>query len=248
MVLLAKSKYPSTHVHGTASNKTSLNKLVRVLPHDLTVLAGTRLALVSVDNQVSRGGAVLPALGVHEGPLHSTGETSTTASSQTGGLDLGDDPVMSLDNHFLGLVPVTVLHGALEVGAVVAVQVGEDAILVLQAALAVNRRRVLDSGHAALLLAILGGSRLLRGGGGEGANGGLVEGGAGGGRGAKSGLCRGGQHCGGSQCGCVSNVYERLRRLDFSQQGRSVLELGWSGEVVSWRRRGGWEASIGCEV
>jgi hypothetical protein len=77
----------------------------------------------------------------------------------------------------------------------------------LQAALAVDGRRVLDGGHAALLLAILGGSsRLLRRGGGECADGGLGEGGAGGGGGAKYGLCRGGQHFGGSQCGCVSDL------------------------------------------
>jgi hypothetical protein len=206
IVWLADSEQSSTHVHGTTSNKTSLNQLVRVLPHDLTILASTGLALVGVDDQVSRGGAVLPALGVHERPLHSTWETSAAASSQTGGLDLRDDPVVSLDDHLLGLVPVTVLHRALEVGAVVAVQVGEDAVLVLQAALAVDGRRVLDGRHAALLLAILGGSRLLRRGSGECADGGLVEGGAGGGGGAKCGLCRGGQHFGGSQCVCVSDV------------------------------------------
>ena len=206
IVWLVNSKQSSTHVHGTASNKTSLNQLVRVLPHDFTILASTGLALVGVDDQVSRGGTVLPALGVHERPLHSTRETSTAASSQTGGLDLGDDPVVSLDDHLLGLVPVTVLHRALEVGTVVAVQVGEDAVLVLQAALTVDGRRVLDGRHTALLLAILSGSRLLRRDGGECADGGLVEGGGGGGGGAKCGLCRGGQHFGGSQCGCVSDV------------------------------------------
>jgi len=179
---------------------------MRVLPHNLAILASTRLTLVGVDDEVPRGGAVLPALGIHERPLHSTRETSTTASSQTGGLDLGNDPIVSLDDHLLGLVPVTVLHSALKVGAVVAVQVGKDAILVLQAALAVNGRRVLDGGHATLLLAILGGSRLLRRGGGKRADGRLVEGGAGRGGGAKCGLCRGGQHCGGSQCACVLGV------------------------------------------
>ena len=101
-------------------------------------------------------------------------------------------------------MPVTVLHGALEVGAVVAVQVGEDAVLVLQAALAVDRRRILDGGHATLLLAILSRSSLLRRSSGERADRALVEGGAGSGGGAESALGRGGKHCDGGQSRCES--------------------------------------------
>lgn len=207
---------------------------MRVLPHDLAILAGTRLTLVGVDNQVSGGVALFPTLGVHERPLHSTGETGTTTSSKARRLDLGNDPIVSLGNHLLGLVPVTVLHGALKIGAVVAVQVGEDAVLVLQAALSVDRRRILDGGHATLLLAILGGSRLLRDSGGKRADRALVEGGAGGGGGAQCGLCRGGEHCDGGQCRCLSNMYMRLRRLGRSRWSWRVE--GRSGEVV-WRRR-----------
>ena len=118
----------------------------------------------------------------------------------------GTDVFGTYDNRIdYGVVSTDVI-ALVQVGAVVAVQVGEDAVLVLQAALAVDGRRVLDGRHAALLLSILGRSRLLRRGGGECADGGLVEGGAGGGGGAKCGLCRGGQHFGGSQCGCVSDV------------------------------------------
>lgn len=56
----------STYVHGASSNQAALEELVRVLPHDLAILASTRLTLIGVDNQVSRGVALLPALGVHE--------------------------------------------------------------------------------------------------------------------------------------------------------------------------------------
>jgi hypothetical protein len=123
---------------------------------------------------------------------------------------------VSLDNHLLGLVPITVLHSALKVGAVVPVQVGEDAVLVLQAALSVDRRRILDSGHATLLLAILGGSYWLRRSSRERADRALVEGAGSSGGGAKCGLCRGGKHCDGGQCKCSSRLYVRLRRLGSS--------------------------------
>ena len=104
-----------------------------------------------------------------------------------------------------------------EVGAVVAVQVGEDAVLVLKAALTGNRRRILDGGHATLLLAILSRSSLLRRSSGERADRTLVEGGAGSGGGAEGGLCRGGKHCDGGHCRYVSCWYVRLRRLGRSR-------------------------------
>jgi hypothetical protein len=127
---------------------------------------------------------------------------------------------MSLDNHLLGFVPITVLHSALKIGAVMAVQVGEDAVLVLEAALSVNRRRILDSGHATFLLAILSGSHGSRGlcrSGRERADRGLVEGAAGSGGGAKSCLCWGGKHCDDSQCRYSMRSYMRLRRLESSR-------------------------------
>jgi hypothetical protein len=60
------SQYSSTYVHGASSDQASLEELVWVLPHNLTILASTRLTLIGVDNQVSGGVALLPALGVHE--------------------------------------------------------------------------------------------------------------------------------------------------------------------------------------
>lgn len=39
---------------------------------------------------------------------------------------------MALENDLLGLVPVAILHGALQSGVVVAVEILEDAVLVLE--------------------------------------------------------------------------------------------------------------------
>lgn len=43
-----------TSVHSSPSYQTPFDELVRVSPHDLPVLAGTRLSLVGVDYEVSR--------------------------------------------------------------------------------------------------------------------------------------------------------------------------------------------------
>ena len=46
----------SAGVHGTASNETTLYEFVGVAAHDFAVLAGSRLTLVSIYNEVARAG------------------------------------------------------------------------------------------------------------------------------------------------------------------------------------------------
>lgn len=53
-------------------------------------------------------------------------------------------PVVTLVDDLLGLVPVTVLHGALKVGSMVSVKVLENAVLVLETTLVLDWRGVLD--------------------------------------------------------------------------------------------------------
>lgn len=102
---------------------------------------------------------------------------------------------MAFVKNLLRLVPISILHGALQVCAMVSIQVGEDAVLVLEAAVSVDRWCVLHSSHSTLLLAILGDS-LSRSGGGEGASSDFRNG-VRGGAGAQSGLAgRVAQHCG----------------------------------------------------
>merc|ERR1719270_738588 len=111
--------------HGGAGDQAAFNKSVRVVPHDLAILASSRLALVSVDHQVLRAAVVWL---VHEAPLEAAGEVSTTPASQTAGLDLVNDPLAALLHDLLGLVPLPALHGSLEPPVVAAIDVGEDSV------------------------------------------------------------------------------------------------------------------------
>lgn len=80
-------------------------------------------------------------------PFQTRGETSTSSSSQTGGLDLIDDPIVALEDNLLRLVPIAHLLRALEVGRVSSVQILKDAILVLEAAVSPHRGGILDGGQ-----------------------------------------------------------------------------------------------------
>merc|ERR1719504_618076 len=75
----------SPGTHGGTSNQAALHQGVRVVTHDLTILASSRLTFVSIDDQVLW--ATIVRL-VHEAPLETTGESSSTPPSQPTGLDL----------------------------------------------------------------------------------------------------------------------------------------------------------------
>ena len=92
-------------------------------------LASSRLSFISIHDQVL--GSAITGL-VHEGPLHTGGESGSTSTSQSRSLDLIDDPVCSLLNNLLGLVPLTPGHGSLQPPVVSTIDVGEDPVLVRQ--------------------------------------------------------------------------------------------------------------------
>ena len=78
--------------HGTASNEAALDELVRIVSHDLAILAGARLAFVSVYDQIFG-----PTVGrlVHEAPLEAAGKAGAASASQARRFHFIDDPVGS---------------------------------------------------------------------------------------------------------------------------------------------------------
>lgn len=67
-------------------------------------------------------------------------------------------PFVTLEKDLLRFVPITVLLRALQIRTVVSVQVLEDPVLVLQAAVCPLWWRILDRRERPLLCAVLGGS------------------------------------------------------------------------------------------
>lgn len=72
----------------------------------------------------------------HERILQSRGEASSSSASEAGLLNLIDNPVWSHLDDFLGLVPVPAFESAFNKGVPIFVQVGVDAILVFEVAVA----------------------------------------------------------------------------------------------------------------
>src|ERR1700719_1146625 len=103
---------------------------MRIMPHDLAVLAGAGLGLVGIDHEIAR-----PAVGGflrHERPFQAGRETRPAAAAQARGLHLVDDPVAALVDDRLGAVPCAAAARALEAPVMEAVEVLEDAVLVIE--------------------------------------------------------------------------------------------------------------------
>ena len=117
--------------HRETGDQRAFDQLVRIVADDLAVLARTRLGLVGIDHQEARP-PVAAFLG-HERPFHAGGEAGPAASAQAGVLHLLDDRVLPTLQQRLGVIPVAPRHRGLQAPRLIAVEVGEDAVLVSEA-------------------------------------------------------------------------------------------------------------------
>ena len=101
--LAAHIDVAGVRAHREAREQATLDQKMRIVPHDLAVLAGAGLGFVGIDHEIAR-----PAVGRllrHERPLQAGRETRPAASAQAGSLHLVDDPVAALVDDRLGAVP-----------------------------------------------------------------------------------------------------------------------------------------------
>ena len=117
-------------VHREACEQAAFDQKMRIMPHDLAVLAGAGLELVGIDHEIAR-----PAVGQflrHERPFQPGRKAGPAASAQAGCLHFADDPVAALVDDRLGAVPGAAAARTLEAPVVEAVEVLEDAVLVVE--------------------------------------------------------------------------------------------------------------------
>ena len=126
-VLAADIDVGHMRTHGEARDHAALDQRVRIMAHDVPVLAGTRLGFVGVDDEVMRATV---GLLWHEGPFEAGREAGATAATQAGGLHLLDDPVPALFEDLLGAIPMATAHRPLQGLVLEAVDIGKDAILI----------------------------------------------------------------------------------------------------------------------
>ena len=116
--------------HREAREQAALHQKMRIVPHDLAVLAGAGLGLVGIDDEIAR-----PAVGRflgHERPFQPGRKACSAASAQARGLHLVDDPVAALVDDCLGTVPGPAPARAFEAPVLKAVEIAEDAVLVVE--------------------------------------------------------------------------------------------------------------------
>ena len=115
--------------HGEAGEERAFDQELRIMTHDVTVLAGAGLRLVGIDDEIVRAAV---GLGRHERPFEPGGKSGTTAAAQAGGLHLLDDRLRPALDHGLGAVPGAARARSLEPPRVQPVEILEDAVLVLK--------------------------------------------------------------------------------------------------------------------
>src|SRR5260370_364685 len=115
--------------HGEAGDQAALDEKVRIVPHDIAVLAGPGLGLIGVDHKIM--GPVASLLG-HERPLEPGREPGAAATAQPRVLDLVDDGVAAFLQDRLGAVPGAARTGAGQAPVAAAVEIAKDAILVIE--------------------------------------------------------------------------------------------------------------------
>ena len=128
-VLAAHVNVGGIGADGEGGQQSALDNLVGFAAEDFPVLAGAGLALVGVDDEVMR-----PAAGFlgHERPFHAGAEAGAAAPAEAGVLDLLDNPIAALFDQLLGFVPIAAPARAFKADVPLAVNVGEDAVPVLE--------------------------------------------------------------------------------------------------------------------
>src|SRR5579859_1300887 len=82
----------SRSIHRPSHNNTPLDQLMRILPHNLSVLTRPRLTLISINHKIPWPRIFLPARFIHEREFQARGESSTSSTTKSRSLDFGNKP------------------------------------------------------------------------------------------------------------------------------------------------------------
>src|SRR6202011_3770950 len=116
--------------HREAREQAALDQQMWIVPHDLAILAGAGFGLVGIDHEIAR--AAVGGFLRHERPFQAGWRAGAAAAAKPRGLHLVDDPVAALVDDRLGAVPGAAAARTFEAPVMEAVEVLEDAVLVIE--------------------------------------------------------------------------------------------------------------------
>jgi hypothetical protein len=128
-VFAAQVDIALTGAHGEGRDQATLDQQVRIVAHDVPVLAGARLGFIRINDEIVRPLAYLLR---HEGPFQAGGKPRPAAPAQAGSLHLLADPFRAEGHELARGVPCAAGARLLHAPVVATIQVREDAILVEQ--------------------------------------------------------------------------------------------------------------------
>src|SRR5262249_994891 len=104
--------------HGASGDQTTFDEKVRIMPHDLAILASAGLGLVGIDPEI-----MWTAVGLfgHERPFQAGRKSGAAAAALTGSLHFIDNRIAPSVENRLGAVPGTAPPRAIETPVVLAV-------------------------------------------------------------------------------------------------------------------------------
>ena len=113
--------------HREAGDQAAFDQRMRVVAHDVAILAGARLAFVGVDDQIMW--AFLHLFG-HEGPFQTGRKSRAAAAAQARFFHFIDDGLGATIDDRLGTVPGAAFFGGVQARVLQAIEIGENAVAI----------------------------------------------------------------------------------------------------------------------
>jgi len=115
--------------HREGGDEAAFDELLRIVTQDVAILAGTRLGLVRVHDEVMRA-----AIGLlrHERPFEAGREARAATAAQAGLLHLVENPVTALRDDCRRTVPIAALACSGQAPVLEPVEIGENPVLVFK--------------------------------------------------------------------------------------------------------------------
>src|SRR3990167_1728156 len=128
-IFAAKIDVAGLRLHREGGDEAAFDQKMRIVTHDVAILAGAGLGFVGVDDEIMR-----PVFDLfrHEGPFESGRESGAAAAAQARILNLLDDPVRPHADDVGGRVPRAAFLRRFKTGVLKAVEVCENAVFILK--------------------------------------------------------------------------------------------------------------------